>query len=282
MCFRAKMKLITFFAGLIVIQGGVIKEEKPCDGVNINGLYYDKEILKDEIDRPYLLAVDYSSNNLYFSYNVNEEEFRSARLNLNTKEFSNIEGITNGFAHTVDQETHDIYIGGSDGIYKYDYGNNKAELIAGKGIDIWRVYFNGVLYYSEFPNQFLYMLVDGESRRFPDLEDTKVYDFVIDKDDDIFFTNATGLFSQKKGTKNATLYVENPVMRSLTTDKEGNVYACLQDGIYVANKAATSMDKIIEIDDGFGLTFDNDNNIVYSDAKRLIRLKLNRHKKCEE
>lgn len=276
------MKLILILSGLIAIQAGVIKEENECNGVKINGVYYDTETLREDLDRPYLLAVDYSTNNLYFSYNVkeNDDEFRSARLNLNTKEFHNIEGVTNGFAQAVDQETHEIYIGGSDGIYRYDYGNNKTEIIAERGSNIWTLYFKEVLYYSVFPAQFLYTLIDGESRRFVDLEDTKVDHFVIDNEDDIFFTNTTGLYSQKKGTKNAVLFKESPVLRSLTTDINGNVYACLQDGIYAVKKSSASLDKVVEINDGFGLAFDNDNNIVYSDANRLVRLKLNRHKKC--
>lgn len=276
------MKLFIILCGLISIQAGVIKDQNECEGVNITGVSYESETLKEDLDRPYLLAVDYSTNNLYFSYNVKEDEddFRSARLNLNTKEFNNIEGVANGFAQAVDQRTHEVYIGGSDGIYKYDYGLNKAELVGERGSNIWTLYFKEVLYYSIFPYQFLYVLEDGQPRRFRDLEDTKVDHFVIDNEDDIFFSNNTGLYSQKKGTKNAVLYKENPVLRSLTTDINGNVYACLQDGIYAVRKSSTSLEKVVELSDGFGLAFDNDNNIVYSDASRLVRLKANKHKTC--
>ncbi|XP_047032672.1 ommochrome-binding protein-like [Helicoverpa zea] len=277
-----KLVILLCLCGLISTQAGVVKEGNECTGVTINGVYYDAETLREGLDRPYLLAVDYSTNNLYFSYNVKENEdfFKSARLNLNTKEFHNIEDISNGFAQTVDQVTHDVYIGGSDGIYKYNFGENKAELIGEKGSNIWSLYFKDVLYYSVFPAQFLYILEDGQGRRFVDLEDTKVDQFVIDNQDDIFFSNATGLFSQKKGTKDAVLYLESPVLRSLTTDKNGNAYACLQDGIYTIKKSSTSLEKVLEVDDAFGLAFDVDNNIVYSDATRLVRLKVNKHKKC--
>ncbi|KAJ8711177.1 hypothetical protein PYW07_008419 [Mythimna separata] len=294
---RLKMKFIIILCGLVSIQAGVIKEDN-CSGVIIEGVYYEKEnetlregndrlyyaneTLREDIDRPYLLVVDNSTNNLYFSYNIkeNDDEFKSARLNLNTKEFNNIEGVTNGFAQTVDQATHEIYIGGSDGIYKYDYGQNKAELIGERGSNIWTLYFKDVLYYSLFPHQFLYVMEDGQSKRFVDLEDTKVDHFIIDNEDDIFFSNYTGLFSQKKGTKNAVLYAESPVLRSLATDKFGNAYACLQDGIYAVEKTTTSLKKVVEVNDAFGLAFDNDNNIVYSDASRIIRLKIYKDKTC--
>lgn len=284
--FRAKMKVLLILSGLISIRAGVIKEEQnDCPGVKINGVYYEPETLRRELDRPYILAVDYSTNNLYFSYNIKSDtdDFRSARLNINTKEFNNIEGVVNGFAQTVDQKTHDIYIGGSDGIYKYDYGNNQAEIFGAPGENIWNLYFKDVLYYSTFPNQFLYTLEDGESKRFPDLEDTKVDHFVIDNENDMFYTNTTGLYSQKKGTKDAVLYAntaELKSMRSLTTDLNGQVFACLEDGIYAVKKSSKSLEKVVSINDGFGLAFDNDNNIVYSDATSLVRFKINRHKKC--
>lgn len=275
------MKLIVILCGLISIQAGLIKEDE-CPGVKINKVYYEPETLLEDLDRPYLFAVDYSTNNLYFSYNIkeNDDEFRTARLNLNTKEFRNIQGVTNGFAQAVDQGTHEIYIGGSDGIYKYDYVKNKAEIIAERGSNIWTLYFKDVLYYSLFPHQFLYVLEDGQPRRFRDLEDTKIDHFVIDNENYIFFSNNTGLYSQKKGTKDAVLYKESPVLRALTTDINGNVYACLSDGIYAVRKATTSMERIYDLVDGFGLAFDNDNNFVYGDGSRVIRLKAIRHKNC--
>lgn len=278
-----RMIFVLILSSLLTIQAGVLVDEANCSGIKINGQYYNEEILMQDLDRPYSLAVDYSPNILYFSYNIkgsSDDESRSARLNLITKEFSNIEGINNGFAQTVDQKTHEVYIGGSDGIYKYDYATNKAELYAQKGSNIWHLYFNQHLYFSIFPTQVLYVLRDGNPSRFEYLEDTKVDHFVIDNENDIFFTNATGLYSVKAESKNATLYVENPVVRSLTTDKNGNVYLCLQDGVYAVRKSTQSLEKIYSIDDGFGLAFDNENNIVYADAIKVVRLKLDLKNKC--
>lgn len=96
----------------------------------------------------------------------------------------------------------------------------------------------------------------------------------------MFFTNATGLYSQAKGTKNAVLYEEFPIVRGLTTDVNGNVYVCLSDGIYAVNKEKLVLEKVLNVDDAFGLAFDNDNNIVYADATRLVRLKPSKSKSC--
>lgn len=271
------MKLLIILSSLIAIQARTVKRQSECNIITINGTNYEIESLYKDLDRPFLLAVDHSTNVLYFSYSVkvDEDEFRSARLNLNTKEFKNIEGVNNGFAQTIDQKSHNIYIGGSTGLYKYNYGEDKAEFIGANNVNIWTIFFKDVLYYSTYPSQFLYTFIDGESTRFVDLEDTKVDNFVIDNEDIIFFTNNTGLYSQKKGTKDAKLYKEFTVVgvRGLTVDLNGNVYACLQDGIYAVKKSDNSLERVLYVDDAFGVAFDNDNNIVYSDATSVFRLK---------
>lgn len=273
----------------IIVQAAVIEnknnEEQKCDGAIIDNVYHDIEILKADIDRPYQLAVDYSTNTVYFSYSLNKDDdvFKTAYVNLNTKEFAELKGITNGFAQAVDQKNHEIYIGGSNGIYKYNHKTKTGEQIGAKGIDIWNIYFKDILYYTTFPDQFLYTFVNGESRRFKDLEDTKVDLFVIDNEDIVFFTNATGLFGQKKGTKDVVLYKKlSEGLRGLASDINGNVYVCIADGIYKIDKSTVSLIKVVEIDDAFGLAFDNENNIVYSDATTLARLKPNKsHELCE-
>lgn len=287
------MKFLVILLNIVIIQAGVIKEEniiedkneeELCPGVIVNGVYHDLEELKSGLDRPYQLAVDYSTNTLFFSYSLNEKDdvFKTAYINLNTKEFSDIAGVNNGFAQTVDQNNHEVYIGGSDGLYKYNINTKSTELFGAKDTNIWSIYFKDLLYYTGFPSQFLYTYVNGESQRYKNLEDTKVDQFVIDNDDVIFFTNATGLFSQEKDTKDAVLYQEYPIdgPRGLTTDLNGDVYVCMFDGIYKVNKDETLLKKLLDIDDAFGMAFDNENNIIYSDATKLIRLKPNKEKAC--
>ncbi|XP_045457379.1 ommochrome-binding protein-like [Melitaea cinxia] len=285
----AIMQLYLLLTTAAIIQAGVIKEgeettKKPCEGVMINGIYHEVEELKTDIDRPYMLAVDYSTNTVYFSYslNTNDDVFKTASVDLNTKAFADLNGINNGFAQAVDQNNNEVYIGGSDGIYKYNKKSNSAEFFGAKDSNIWTLFVKDKVYYSIFPSQFLYVLVNGESVRYKDLEDTKVDLFIIDKNETIFFTNTTGLYSQQMGTKDTTLYKEfaNEGVRGLTTDINGNPYACLADGIYKIDKSDISLKKVVEIDDAFGLAFDKDSNIVYSDATKLIRLKPNKDKTC--
>ncbi|XP_046974468.1 ommochrome-binding protein-like [Vanessa cardui] len=280
------MLLFLILTTAAIIQAAVIKEDevKPCDGIIIDNVYHEIEELKKDIDRPYSLAVDYSTDRVYFSYSLNKDDdvFKTAYVNLNTKEYAHIDGVNNGFAQAVDQKNHDVYIGGSDGIYKYNHKTNTAEFLGVRDADVWHIFFKDVLYYSVFPSQFLFTYINGQSVRYKDLEDTKVDQFIIDNDDVIFFTNTTGLFSQKKGTKEATLYHEflDVGVRGVATDINGDIFVCLPDGIYKVDKSEVSLRKMVEIDDVFGLAFDNDNNIVYSDATKLIRLKPNKDKTC--
>lgn len=276
------MKLLLIISSFIVVQAGVVQED--CDGVVIDGIYYEREVLKSNLDKPYLLAGDVQSNTIYFSYSTDpkDESFKSAKINVNTKEFEDIKGVTNGFAQAVDPKTHDVFIGGSDGIYKYDSKTNKAEFYGAKDANIWSLFAKDIVYYSEFPAQFLYTLSNGQSMRFKDLEETKVDSFVIDNDDDMFFTNATGLYSQKKGTKNAVLYKEfiDTGVRGLTVDYFGRVYTCFKDGVYTVRKTTKDLEKLFEIDNGYGVAFDSDNNIIYADSTSLVRLKVNKEKNC--
>ncbi|XP_034841130.1 ommochrome-binding protein-like [Maniola hyperantus] len=282
------MKILLMLTSAAIIQAAVIEnkdqEDIKCDGVVIDNVYHDIEILKTDIDRPYLLAVDYSTNTVYFSYSLNKDDdvFKTAYVNLNTKEYADLQGISNGFAQTVDQKNHEIYIGGSDGLYKYNHITKTGERIGAKDNDIWIIYFKDILYYSTFPDQFLYTFINGESSRFKDLENTKVDQFVIDNEDIMFFTNGTGLFGQKKGTQAAVLYkASSEGIRGLTTDINGNVFVCTVNGIFKIDKSTVSVEKVVDIDDAFGLAFDNENNIVYSDATNLVRLKPNKSKTCE-
>lgn len=278
------MKLLTLLGVIILVRATPVPEK--CSGVKITNspVLHEREVLKTELDRPYMFAIDHSSNILYFSYNLVEQEdvFTTASIDLKDKEFNNITSVPNGFAQAVDSTNNEIYIGNNNGIYKYDPKKDTAELYAANNTNIWFLYFHDNLYYAEFSSQFLYVVQNDEVVRVKDLEDTKVDMFIIDKDDHIFFTNYTGMYGQKKGTKDAELYMQfdDFTARGLTTDKNGIVYACMIDGVYVVNKDAKRFDKILEINDAYGIAFDRNNNLVYSDASGVYLLKPNENLTC--
>ncbi|CAG9572599.1 unnamed protein product [Danaus chrysippus] len=275
------MKLFMLLLTAIVIQGEEINDEEV---ICIRNVQHDIEVLKTDLDRPYSLVVDYSTNVLYFTYSLNniDDVFKTGYINLNTKEFGDLEGVENGFTQTIDQNKHEIYIGTNNGIYKYEHAKKTAEFYALTGIDIWHIYFKDIIYYSIFPNQFFYTYINGEVMKFKDLQDTKVDQFVIDNEDFMFFTNATGLYGQRKGSDASKLYNEYNTdgIRALTTDINGNVFFCRFDGIYTVDKAVSSVNKVLDLNDVYGLAFDNVNNIIYSDESKIVRLIPKKDKAC--
>lgn len=282
------MKYFLVLACLTIAKAGVLKVEDStnkeiCDGVIIDNIYHAKELIKQDLDRPYMLAVDNTSNLLYFSYSLqnNADVFTTAKVDLDDNVFTDLK-ILNGFAQTVDQHTHDVYIGSDDGIYKYNNKKNEAEFLGLSGSDIWSIYYNDVLYFSEFPSQFLYTFIDGEVVRFKDLEDTKVDHFIIDNENVIFFTNASGLYSQPKGTKDAVFVEEFGYYgpRGMSKDGKGDIYLCMRNGIFKIDKVEANLNKIADIDDCFGIAFDRDNNIIYADSSNIFRLKSTGNKSC--
>ncbi|KAJ0170617.1 hypothetical protein K1T71_013988 [Dendrolimus kikuchii] len=265
------MKLILILSGLLTIQATVIKRET-CDGVTVNGVCHRQEILHENLDSPASLNVDLKSNILYFRHILRNFEYTIARLNLDTKEFKNIEGVTFGYSQAVDRNSHDVYIGSIDGLYKYDAVDDKATFIGAKNATIWSMYYKDVLYYSLFPMKSVYTFENGVSKKYPDLEDTKV-DYFLINDGFIYFINATGLYSQKKGTKDTVLY-NSPYngFVGFALDTKGKVHVCMIDGVYVVKKDSLTVEKIIDLDYVDGCSFDKNNNIVYSDGAKLVRL----------
>ncbi|XP_041985840.1 ommochrome-binding protein-like [Aricia agestis] len=263
---------------LLATTNFALQEETKCVQITIDGVNYVQELLKDNVDKPYNLVIDKEKDIVYFSYGVDieKDEFNAAYINLVTKDFATIAGVNNGFTQAVNKKTHEVYIGGRDGIYKYKVGG-KAELIAEKGTNIWYVYFDDILYFSTFPSQFLYTY-DGEVKRFSELENTNVDLFVLDGED-IYFVNREGLKKKAKDDDIELIeeFAEN-YPRCLI-ENDGEIYLCIKDSVYKLKKQEQTLEKLFNITDNmYGLAIDDDDNIIYSDSSNVYRL--NKDKAC--
>ncbi|KAI8433812.1 hypothetical protein MSG28_015777 [Choristoneura fumiferana] len=231
------MNLLQALFCIIAIQTTTCDFRKHCEGPIINNIHYSKIVLKNGIYYPRSLAYDHSTTSLFFSYCPDIENYtvRSAKINLNTNVFEDIEGVRNGFVQTVDVNSNDVFIGGSDGVYKYDKLTKIAELYGANGTVIWKLFSKDVVYFSEYPSQFLYKIVDGVVYRLRDLEETKAKNFVIDDYDYLYFTNNSGLFRQKKDTKDAVYYegTKDMYISGLSISNLGDVHASTDNGIYL-------------------------------------------------
>ncbi|XP_047984093.1 ommochrome-binding protein-like [Leguminivora glycinivorella] len=274
------LKLITTLALLAVCHAHIIKPA--CDLLSIQNIIYQKEVLKENVNEPYQMAIDYNTNTLFFSYSaVNPTTeatvFEQAYLNLKTKEFNSISGIIGGFAATVDNTNNNVYLGGRNGIYAYDYEKNKATHVNPNGYSIWQMFFKDKLYYTAYPQERVYTFEDGNSIILPELSRTMVQLVALDNDLNMYFSNSSGLFLLNK-SDNVIAKLGEYTINSFTADINGNLYFSTPSGFYKIDKK--NVLQLADVDDVFGLVVDGDNNLIYGSGDKIIRLSATTKTNC--
>lgn len=251
--------------------------DSDCIGIFINGKPKKKHVILADVNVPYKLTIDRNKNTLFFCINADEfsdQTFQSVVLNLDTGFANIVPGMRNGFASAVDQVNGDVYLGGSDGIYKYNYSTNdidKSALI--HRLDIFDMFFKEKLYFVDTAKQNLYVYKDKGKCVVPGARQHLIQHFVIDANRDLYFVNATGLFVLGNGCKSPMLINGTDIsIRGATTDAFGTPYFVARDGIYGIDKEMNELVMLFAVDDAYGLAFDANNNIVYSDARTVNRL----------
>ncbi|XP_050343504.1 ommochrome-binding protein-like [Nymphalis io] len=248
--------------------------DEKCDGVIVHNINHIKEVLKENIDSPYQLAIDYDTNMLFFSYSgyENISKFFSAYINLKTNEFQIIDGINGGFANAVDDRSNTVYLGGNDGIYKFDFETKRAHHIDGTTHNIWQIFFKKDLYYTNYPQEQVYVYKDGHSQSLPELFETHAMLVAIDNNDNIYFSNSTGLYVHKKA-KNYVSFLGDYNLNGITSDITGNLYFSTPDGIYFIDDKSKRIEKLATIENIYGMAVESDGNIIYASQDKLVRLK---------
>lgn len=245
--------------------------------VFIHGKPHKHSVLLSDVNVPYKFSIDRNKNNLFFCINADEfsdQSFQSVMLNLDSGFAIIIPGMRNGFASAVNQATGDVYLGGSDGIYKYNYDTNDIEKPAlVHKLDIFDMHFKDKLYFVDTAKQNLYVYKDKAKCLVPGAKQHLIQHFVIDANRDLYFVNATGLFVLGKGCKSPMLVNGTDIsIRGATTDAFGTPFFIAHNGIYGIDKDNNELVLIFSVDNGYGLAFDRDNNMVYSDARTVNRL----------
>lgn len=244
--------------------------------MEVNGKLHKKQVILADVNIPYKFTINRKKNCLFFCINADEfseQSFHSVMLDLHSGSPTVVPSIRNGFASAVDQTTGTVYLGGSDGIYLYNLQTKdiiKSPLVS--GIDIFDMYFQNELYYVDTANQSLYVYKNSKSIVVPELKDYQIQHFVIDAQDNVMFVNSTGLFILMKGSRTATLYDDRNInFRGATLDLFGVPHFIAQDGIYSVDENKELV-KILALENGYGLAFDKDNNIIYSDERTVNKL----------
>ncbi|XP_041973787.1 ommochrome-binding protein-like [Aricia agestis] len=248
-----------------------------CEEIEVRGVPHRKIVLGKGINRPYQLAYDQKDHKVFYSYNTGEDDedsFAIGYIEKNHTRHNGTEEVENGFAVAINHKDNIIYFGGSGGVYEHHLNkkDSKIENID-KTHNVWDMFFKKHLYFINFPFQHLYKY-DHEKKKFQRQRHIheKIYQFAIDGDDDVFLTNETGLYIIKNGTDHRN-YIEGPkVYRAIEINNKGEAYFSGQNGIYVAHKHNNTLHKIAHVKNIFGITFDHDDHIIYSDPHEIVKL----------
>lgn len=99
----------------------------------------------------------------------------------------------------------------------------------------------------------------------------------------MFFTNDTGLYRQKIGSHDAVYYKDSKDIsfNDFAVNKAGDVYVgSIFSGIYSLSKNTDEMERVLNVTT-LGLTFDGDDNIIYSDFDKVYRLRPTNDTNCD-
>lgn len=245
-----------------------------CEGFYVSGKFHKKHIIANGLNRPYQLSIYNNHHTIYFSYNVgrdDEDKFEIGYLKKNQKEPTPIPEVKNGFATTIDHHHGISYLGGSEGIYAHEYTNPDEIKHVLKEHNIWDMFYKEHLYFIVYPSQRLHKKHENGSELVEHINE-KIYQFAIDGDEDIFITTANGVFQIKNGTKERISFTGPNIFRAIEVDHQGVAHFCGQNGIYVANKDNNALEEIAHIKNIFGLTFDEEDHIIYSDPHEIVKL----------
>lgn len=238
---------------------------------------YKKHVVLADVNIPYKFSIDRNRNKLIFCINADEfsdQSFQNVILDLNTASVEIIPNIRNGFASAVDQNTGSLYLGGSDGIYKYNYQTHDIEKPAlVRGIDVFDMYFKDDLYFVDTTNLDLHVFRNNKHSIVSNVEEYGIHHCAIDGNDNLILVNPAGLFLLPKGANSPVRLCDNiGNIRGITTDIYGEPYLIAQNGIYSIDHENKQISMLLPLENGYALAFDKDNNIIFSDGRSVVKL----------
>nr|XP_037876604.1 ommochrome-binding protein-like isoform X1 [Bombyx mori]XP_037876605.1 ommochrome-binding protein-like isoform X1 [Bombyx mori] len=270
--------LATFWASSL----SVYEETVSCDGVVFHDVYFDKKLLFSNYGRPYNLVMHKYTGILFFSHTIQNGtlvDFVITACHLEKNVCRDIAGVPGGYAIAYDSSNDDIYFGGHDGLYKYNFLTRSAEFFAEKGKSIWGIFIKRNFYYIEYPEQKLYVYQNDVFVKVAEAINIEIDNFFISKHHDIYFSNKTALYKIGKTKTNAIIMNDDVLIRQIVEDGYGDVYFCGSDGVYLEAKPYVKTKKIAVVENMFGITFDENDKVIYSDEHAIYRLENSNYSK---
>ncbi|XP_050357693.1 ommochrome-binding protein-like [Nymphalis io] len=269
------MLLFHLFMFCVTMGHYVDGDEISCNGLVFGQVYYDREVLMENLGRPYNLVVHKYSGTLFFSHTIHkgtEVDFKIMAYDLNKRVYKDVKGIPGGYAIAYDPGNDDIYFGGHDGIYKYNFLTKSAEFFAEEGKSIWGLFIRNNFYYIDYPTQKLHVYIDDKFVKVAEAVNIEIDNFFVTRQQDIYFSNKTALYKVDKITRSTTVLDDDIAVRQIADDSYGDIYICGTNGIYVEDKPYTRIKQLAEIENVFGMTFDEHDRVIYSDKYTIYRL----------
>lgn len=246
-----------------------------CDGLIFQDVYYEREILVKNLGRPYNLVYHKYTGRLFLSHTIqtgSQIDFGIKSCHINSKQCTSITGVPGGYAIAYDSENDDLYFGGHDGIYKYKFMSTQAQFFAEDGKSIWGIFIRRNFYYIEYPSQKLFVYKIDKFVQVSEAVGIEILTFFISRSLEIYFSNRTALYKVDKANEYPVMLNDGLIVRQIIEDNYGDVYFCASDGIYMDDKPFHRVKRVAKIKQGFGMTFDERERVIYSDVSNIYRL----------
>ncbi|KAJ8733391.1 hypothetical protein PYW08_001689 [Mythimna loreyi] len=244
---------------------------KTTDCVRIHYKGFQKEILLNDIESPYQLAIDHDTNTLFFSYTARTDEmFKSAYFSLKTGRYGIVRGIRGGFANAVSSTV--VYMGGEDGIYTYDYSTKTANnLYVQEKANIWQMFYKDGLYFTTYPEEEAFFYKENKVVEVPALQGTRVTLLAVTAEKDLLYFNSTGAYLYSRADEKYS-FLSDVVANGVAADLNGKLYVSSPTGIYYYNDDLKEMEHLTVINNVYGIAIESDGNIIYASENSIIRL----------
>ncbi|VVD00650.1 unnamed protein product [Leptidea sinapis] len=252
---------------LVIYLGTTKAKLKSCQAC-LNSVCYSRSRIVDGIKFSGQLAIDRSSNILYFHYKNRSIDFTAA-FDINNARLQTLSNISFSFGHAVDQKTNELFMTGAKGLYRYYPTQNVIKLYGLTDKTIWHLQYEDKLYYSEFQKKGIYTYVDKKSKIIQGTN-YQIDDFIIDKRGDIYFMHNYTTYLLKNGSQSAEIFEDE--IYSLTIDKNGDAYfiqpftRAIYKMIYNTERRVLKEFGAFRSGSAFKVIFDGDNDIIYYDG----------------
>ncbi|CAB3241451.1 unnamed protein product [Arctia plantaginis] len=262
-------------------------KNKTCDHlIKFGNEFYDKQMLFHGYGKSYSMVMHEKTGDLYFSHVSRSDDFDNREImacHIKEETCRSVEGISGGFAVAYEKETDELFFGGNDGVYQYDFSEKVAKRIGVNGKMIYGVAIAGkYFFFIVYPKKALYIVKDRDFKHPLKFLDAEVENILLTKSLNVYLSNMTALYKIEpphRPTKKLIVIDDQFHVRQLVKKINGSVYMCTFEGIYETNETSRKAVKVCDLDKPFGMAF-YESMILYSDEHAIHSLVLSNDYEC--